>query len=92
MRSISKSETGDDEGALKDIQEAIKLSKVDNELNRTYSAGAQSIGWPGGHTELYAARILDIQLQKSMPEELRQRRQEKNSKRRNTIKPGTPDS
>jgi tetratricopeptide (TPR) repeat protein len=53
QRSISKSIIGDVDGAIGDIEEAIQLSKIDNERNANYRAAAIHQGWPGGHTELY---------------------------------------
>ena len=54
MRSSSKSIAGDVDGAIADIEEAIQLSKIDNEQNAGYRSSAIHMGYPGGHTELYA--------------------------------------
>ena len=45
-RAMSKQGAGDPQGALADIQEAIRLSRVDNALNRHYDSGAKEMGWP----------------------------------------------
>ncbi len=44
QRAMSKTATGDSHGFLTDIQEAIRLSKVDSALNRSYNLGAKSMG------------------------------------------------
>lgn len=44
QRAMSKSSTGDQQGFLADIQDAIRLSKVDSALNRNYNLGAKDMG------------------------------------------------
>ena len=57
QRSLSKNELNDFEGAIDDLREAIRLSKIDNELNRIYKSGAKEMGWPMGHTALYESNL-----------------------------------
>ena len=64
MRSFSKAAIGDLDGAMQDLQEAVKLSKIDNELNRTYRLSALEMGWPDGHTSLYERGIISMLLRK----------------------------
>ena len=45
QRAMSKSSAGDEQGFLADIQDAIRLSKVDSALNRSYNLGAKDMGW-----------------------------------------------
>jgi len=45
QRAMSKTATGDANGFLADIQEAIRLSKVVSALNHTYNLGAKDMGW-----------------------------------------------
>ena len=45
QRAMSKSSTGDEQGFIADIQDAIRLSKVDSALNRNYNLGAKDMGW-----------------------------------------------
>ena len=52
-RYVAKSAAGDIDGAIEDLQEAIRLSKVDNELNEKYRLAAKEIGWYDGHTSLF---------------------------------------
>ncbi|MCK4462470.1 MAG: hypothetical protein KAW46_11740 [candidate division Zixibacteria bacterium] len=85
LRSCSKNAICDDEGALIDLQEAIELSKIDNELNRSYAAVARESGYQG-HTALYEMDLIKAKSDKNMDEELRQelrrRKLARNSKRR----------
>jgi tetratricopeptide (TPR) repeat protein len=46
QRAMSKTATGDQLGFQADIQQAIRLSKMDNALNRNYNQGAKEMGWP----------------------------------------------
>jgi tetratricopeptide (TPR) repeat protein len=56
-RSNSKKALEDFEGLIEDIEIAIRLSKIDNELNENYHIGAQEMGWPEGHTSLYQSNL-----------------------------------
>jgi tetratricopeptide (TPR) repeat protein len=81
-RALSRGATGDIDGAVTDLQEAVRLSKVDSALNRSYRAGAIEMGWRDGHTAIYEAALIGEQLNQTMPEEIRQRIKEKHSARR----------
>jgi len=82
LRSLSRGCTGDTDGALSDLREAIHLSKADTELNRTYSVAAKQTGFRRGHTAMYEMKMIDEELNKEMPEELRERMAAKHSARR----------
>ncbi len=79
LRSNSRDATGDNDGAVQDLQKAIQLSEVDNKLNRAYSIAAKSIGYRNGHTSMYLMSLDMVQL---TPQVLQDRRK-KNLKRRN---------
>ena len=57
MRALSKGATGDSAGCIADLQEAIRMSKVENSTNEEYCLGAKNMGWPS-HTAMYEAQIL----------------------------------
>lgn len=56
MRSVSKYKIGDIKGAIIDLEEAIRLSLVENETNDEYREVALKLGW-GTHTALYEAHL-----------------------------------
>ncbi len=60
-RSNSREETGDIDGAIKDLEQAIILSKVKSNLNENYFETAVKMGWPKGHTSMYEASLKSIQ-------------------------------
>jgi len=45
MRSLSRSATGDYTGCISDLQEAIRLSKIDNKYNDFWNNYAKETGW-----------------------------------------------
>ena len=45
QRAMSKSSIGDQQGFLADIQEAIRLARIDNALTRNYNLWAKEHGW-----------------------------------------------
>jgi len=45
MRSVSKGATGDLYGCVADLQEAIRLSEIDNPLNEKYNLWANKLGY-----------------------------------------------
>jgi hypothetical protein len=45
QRAVSKEATGDQQGHLADIQDAIRLAEADNALNRIYNLGVKDKGW-----------------------------------------------
>jgi len=45
MRSISRSAIKDYDGCISDLQEAIRLSRVDSALNKSYADYAKEMGW-----------------------------------------------
>jgi tetratricopeptide (TPR) repeat protein len=83
QRAMSKNAIGDQQGFLADIQEAIRLSKVDNALNRNYNLGAVKMGWQStaamykGQAALSAEEPDFIRDRKIERAKLRGRRQEK---------------
>jgi tetratricopeptide (TPR) repeat protein len=44
-RSLSKSNTGDLKGCVSDLEMAVNLSKIDNEINKNYEMVAKELGW-----------------------------------------------
>ena len=56
MRAVSKYKIGDIEGAIIDLEEASKLSLVENDANDEYREVALKLGW-GTHTALYKAYL-----------------------------------
>lgn len=80
MRSISKSAIGDVDGCVADLEEAVRLSKADNEMNRSYDIGAKEQGW-NSVTDIYNASLFR-ESNLPLPESLRQRKKEKYSARR----------
>lgn len=44
QRAMAKSSTGDQQGFLTDIEDAIRLSKAETTLNRNYNLGAKDMG------------------------------------------------
>ncbi len=56
-RSISKGAILDYLGEINDLEIAIKLSKIDNKLNRGYNEEAISQGYENGIAELYDLRL-----------------------------------
>ena len=67
-RSFAKSAAGDIDGAIEDLREAIRLSKIDSALNREYRLGAQEMGWRDGHTALYVSHLLMAQMKREYTE------------------------
>ncbi len=57
QRAMSKSPQFDLDGAIIDIQEAIRLSRIDSELNVAYYLKAQDMGNPCGHTQVYTGAL-----------------------------------
>lgn len=55
-RSLSKEIIGDYNGAISDLKEAIRLSKIDTPLNKNYKDKAQQMGTES-HTLLYYIRL-----------------------------------
>jgi tetratricopeptide (TPR) repeat protein len=58
--SISRSATGDFAGCVSDLQEAIRLSKLDNEYNDFWNNYAKETGWPSA-TAHYEMDLVDAQ-------------------------------
>ena len=56
MRAVSKYKIGDIRGAIIDLEEAIKLSLVENDTNDEYREVALKLGW-GTHTKLYESYL-----------------------------------
>jgi tetratricopeptide (TPR) repeat protein len=56
-RSISKGAILDLEGAVADLEKAIELSKIDNELNREYNDEAQKQGYKNGAAGMFVMRL-----------------------------------
>lgn len=81
MRSLSKSATGDFEGCVTDLQEAIRLSEVDNENNRTWNSHAKEMGWRDA-TFYYKTALYRAKLNIKLPEDLKKRYKKKYSARR----------
>jgi tetratricopeptide (TPR) repeat protein len=73
QRAMSKTSAGDHEGFLADIQEAIRLSKTDNALNRIYNTYAQDTGWQSA-TAMYEGQAA---LSGNMPDFVRDERIER---------------
>jgi tetratricopeptide (TPR) repeat protein len=46
LRSLSRSHIGDFDGAIADMEEAVRLSKADNENNDYWNNYAKETGWP----------------------------------------------
>ena len=56
-RSTSKGAILDFEGAVADLEKAIELSKIDNELNREYNDEAQKQGYKNGAAGMFVMRL-----------------------------------
>ena len=56
LRAVSKYKICDIKGAIIDLEEAIRLSLVENETNDEYREVALKLGW-GTHTALYEAHL-----------------------------------
>ena len=67
QRAMSKFSTGDHQGFLADIEEAIRLSETDNALNRIYNTYAQETGWQSA-TAMYKGQAA---LSANMPDFVR---------------------
>jgi tetratricopeptide (TPR) repeat protein len=52
-RSLAKSLTGDLEGSIKDLEEAVRLSKIDNANNRWWNQYSKDTHWGNTATEVY---------------------------------------
>jgi len=61
-RSNSKSVIEDFEGCVADLEEAIRLSAIDNDLNRNYSIAAKEQGYRDGHTVMYKMKLLSAKI------------------------------
>lgn len=57
QRALSKRAVGDEEGSLVEFRKAIELSEIDNQLNRSYNAGALEMGW-SSVTMIYQAQLM----------------------------------
>lgn len=101
QRAMSKQSVGDKDGFLADAQEAIRRSKIDNQLTRHHNREAKEMGWES------AAAIYEVQLLVWMPDfvrvdrikraELRGRRNDANSSQievgeRNKTKAGAKET
>lgn len=61
MRALSKSSTGDFNGSVSDLREAIRLSIFDNARNRNYDAAAKEMGHKGV-TALYKFKLIEVEM------------------------------
>jgi tetratricopeptide (TPR) repeat protein len=66
QRSITLIAIGDTDGAISDLEEAVRLSRIDNDLNCAYRDGAKDIGWPNGHTAFYESHLQMEKARKKM--------------------------
>ncbi|MEO6869222.1 MAG: hypothetical protein ABI168_06235, partial [Ginsengibacter sp.] len=53
----------DYEGAISDLENAIELSKIDNELNREYNALARERGSPNGASDLFEGFLIRAKME-----------------------------
>jgi tetratricopeptide (TPR) repeat protein len=56
LRSLSKSAVGDLEGAVADLELAVRVATVANEFQRSHDAGARELGHASA-SEMFAARL-----------------------------------
>jgi tetratricopeptide (TPR) repeat protein len=61
MRSVSKGATGDLHGRVADLKEAIRLSEIDNNVNKTFNLGAKKLGFESS-TAIFKAELLSANL------------------------------
>jgi|ERR1017187_3277121 tetratricopeptide (TPR) repeat protein len=72
-RSLSKTSVLDYVGAILDLEKAIELSKIDNEINREYNAVAREQGNPNGACDFFAIRLLRAKMELSWELESKQK-------------------
>ena len=64
LRGLSRGHTGDFDGAIAEMQEAVRLSKVDNENNDYWNDYAKETGWPSA-TVVYEFNLARAQANKT---------------------------
>lgn len=57
-RAMSKNGVDDFQGSVDDLEKAVELSKVDNDLNQSYRASAMEQGSKDGHTGTYGMQLI----------------------------------
>jgi tetratricopeptide (TPR) repeat protein len=67
MRSLSRETTGDFAGCISDLQEAIRLSKIDNKYNAFWNNYSKESGWTSA-TALYEHYLSNAQLNRKFYE------------------------
>ena len=71
MRSLSRGGIGDLHGAVEDLEEAIRLSEIDNALNATYNVWAKQHGYDSITTKYqYDLRNANCALEQQADEEI----------------------
>jgi tetratricopeptide (TPR) repeat protein len=61
MRSVSKGATGDLHGRVADLKEAIRLSRIDNDVNKSFNLGAKKLGYESS-AAMFKAELLGANL------------------------------
>jgi hypothetical protein len=72
-RSNCKGAVCDFEGAIADLEEAIRLSKLNNAVNKEYDRLAKAMGQRNGVTAMYEARLAGERLFLAWPDAVKQR-------------------
>lgn len=72
QRAMVRSSVGDTVGFEADLQEAIRLSRIENTSNFNHNAGARQMGWPNA-AAMFQAHAVQAKIPDALAERYRER-------------------